>query len=53
MWAPPAGAGNLAPWDRLQSFGTVALDGASRALTVRLHGLDGAEKFAVTLPPSR
>lgn len=51
VWAPPPGTGNLAPWDGLQSFGTVALDGATRALTVRLHGPDGAERFAVTLPP--
>jgi hypothetical protein len=28
------------------------LDGASRALTVRLHGPAGEEKFAVTLPPT-
>ncbi|MBK9032155.1 MAG: alkaline phosphatase D family protein [Myxococcales bacterium] len=53
VWAPPAGTGNLAPWDGLQSFGTVEVDGGSRALTVRLHGPGGEEKFAVTLPPTR
>ena len=53
VWAPKPGTGNLAPWDGLQSFGTVELDGRSRALTVRLHGPAGDEKFAVTLPPSR
>jgi alkaline phosphatase D len=53
VWAPPPGTGNLAPWDGLQSFGTVALDGPSRALTVRLHGPDGGERHAVTLAPSR
>lgn len=49
VWAPPPGTGNLAPWDGLQSFGTVALDGRTRELTVRLHGPDGGERFAVTL----
>ncbi len=48
--APPPGTGNLAPWDGYQSFGTVALDGATRALTVRLHAGDGRELFAITLP---
>ena len=52
VWAPPAGLGNLAPWDGLQSFGTVEVDGTSRALTVRLHGPAGEEKFALTLPPT-
>ncbi|MEZ4404401.1 MAG: alkaline phosphatase D family protein [Kofleriaceae bacterium] len=52
VWAPPPGTGNLAPWDGLQSFGSVALDGATRELTVRLHGLGGEEKYAVTLPPT-
>lgn len=53
VWAPPPGTGNLAPWDGVQSFGTVSFDGASRALTVRLHGPRGEEKFAVTIPPAR
>ena len=52
VWAPPPGTGNLAPWDGLQSFGTVDLDGATRELTVRLRGPDGAERYAVTLPPA-
>jgi alkaline phosphatase D len=52
VWAPPPGTGNLSPLDGLQSFGTVEVDGASRALTVRLHGPAGEEKFAVTLPPT-
>ncbi len=51
VWAPPPGTGNLAPWDGHQSFGTVDLDGATRALTVRLHDGDGGERFAITLPP--
>jgi alkaline phosphatase D len=50
VWAPPPGTGDLAPWDGHQSFGTVHLDGASRALTVRLHAGDGRELFAVSLP---
>jgi alkaline phosphatase D len=53
VWAPPPGTGNLSPWDGIQSFGTVAFDGPSRALTVRIHGPDGGERFAVTLPPTR
>lgn len=53
VWAPAPGTGNLAPWDGLQSFGTVDIDGATRAMTVRLHGPAGEEKFAVTLPPPR
>ncbi len=53
QWAPPAGAGNLPPSDGLQSFGTVTLDGKTRALTVRLHGRDGEVRYEVTLPPSR
>jgi alkaline phosphatase D len=43
QWAPPPGAGNLAPWDGLQSFGTV--DVTRDALTVVLYGIDGHERF--------
>lgn len=51
--APPPGTGNLAPWDGYQSFGTVEMDAATLALTVRLHGGDGAELFKQILPVSR
>lgn len=53
QWAPPPGTGNLPPSAGLQTFGTVELDGRTRALTVRLHGREGEEKYKVTLPPSR
>lgn len=53
QWAPDPGTGNLAPSQGLQTFGTVELDPRTRALTVRLHGRDGAVRHAVTLPPSR
>jgi alkaline phosphatase D len=50
QWAPPAGAANLAPWDGLQSFGTV--DVAAEGLRVTLWGIDGRSRFAVELPLS-
>jgi alkaline phosphatase D len=48
QWAPEAGASNLAPWDGLQSFGTV--DVARDALTVAILGIDGRERYRVELP---
>ena len=48
QWAPPPGTGNLAPWDGLQSFGTV--DVTTDALHVALVGIDGKPRFAVDLP---
>ena len=48
QWVPPAGTGNLAPWDGLQSFGT--LDVARDALTVALWGIDGKQRYRVELP---
>ena len=48
QWAPPAGTGNLAPWDGLQSFGVV--DVTDRSLRVALVGIDGRERYAVDLP---
>jgi len=47
-WHPPAGTGNLAPWDGLQTFGTV--DVAAEALTVGLWGIDGKRRYDVTIP---
>jgi alkaline phosphatase D len=49
QWAPPPGTGDLAPWEGLQSFGTVELDGARDGMTVRLHDLDGREQHKVEL----
>jgi alkaline phosphatase D len=48
QWAPPPGTGNLAPWDGLQSFGTV--DVTPDALVVSLWGIDGRERYRVELP---
>ena len=53
QWAPPPGTGNLPPSDGLQTFGTVELDGKTRALTVRLHGREGDVRWSTTLAPSR
>lgn len=48
QWAPAAGQSNLAPWDGLQSFGTV--DATPDALAVALHGIDGRDRYRVELP---
>lgn len=50
-WAPPPGAANLAPWDGLQSFGTV--DVSRDHLRVGLWGIEGAEKFNLEIPARR
>jgi len=50
QWAPPLGHGGLAPWDGLQSFGSVEIDGARGGLTVRIHDLHGREKYKLELP---
>lgn len=47
QWAPPPGTGNLAPWDGLQSFGTI--DVTADALTVTLWGIDGVPRYAVDI----
>lgn len=47
QWAPEPGTGNLAPWDGLQSFGTV--DITPQALKVGLVGIDGKRRFEVEL----
>lgn len=48
QWAPPPGTGNLAPWDGLQTFGTV--DVVRDALIVGLWGIDGKRRYEVTIP---
>ena len=50
QWAPPAGTGNLAPWDGLQSFGTV--DVSAEALHVALVGIDGRIRYEIDIPRS-
>lgn len=49
QWAPPAGSGGLAPWDGLQNFGSVEIDGARDGIAVRIHDLQGREKYKVEL----
>jgi alkaline phosphatase D len=51
QWAPPPGTGKLAPWDELQSFGTI--DVADEALAVTLWGIDGKPRYTVELAASR
>ncbi|MGH2899240.1 MAG: alkaline phosphatase D family protein, partial [Solirubrobacteraceae bacterium] len=48
QWAPEHGKINLAPWDGIQSFGTI--DVATDALTVAIRGIDGRERYRVELP---
>jgi alkaline phosphatase D len=48
QWAPPPGSANLAPWDGLQTFGTV--DISDGALVVALYGIDGRQRFQVEIP---
>ncbi|HEY4181496.1 MAG TPA: alkaline phosphatase D family protein [Kofleriaceae bacterium] len=47
VWAPPPGQGNLAPWDGLQSFGTI--DVTKDHLHVELVGIDGKPRYAIDL----
>jgi alkaline phosphatase D len=48
QWAPPPGKSSVAPWEGLQSFGTI--DVTRDALTVALVGIDGRERYRVELP---
>lgn len=48
QWAPEPGQSNLAPWDGLQSFGTV--DVTRDALSIAIVGIDGRERYRVELP---
>jgi alkaline phosphatase D len=48
QWAPPPGAANLAPWDGLQSFGTI--DVSPDALAIALWGIDGRARHRVEIP---
>jgi alkaline phosphatase D len=47
QWAPAAGQINLAPWNGLQSFGTVDVSGD--ALAIALVDLDGRERYRIEL----
>ncbi len=47
QWAPPPGREKLAPWEGLQSFGTV--DITADAMTVGLSGIDGRQRFTTTI----
>jgi alkaline phosphatase D len=48
QWAPPPGQGNLAPWDGIQSFGTI--DVSPDALSIALWGLEGPARHRVEIP---
>jgi alkaline phosphatase D len=48
QWVPPAGTGNLPPWDGLQTYGT--LDVSREVLVASLWGIDGKPRFRVELP---
>ena len=48
QWVPPPGTGNLAPWDGLQTFGTI--DVSPDALAIALWGIDGKQRYKVELP---
>jgi hypothetical protein len=48
QWAPDPGKANLAPWDGLQSFGTI--DVTRDALTIARWGIDGHERYRTELP---
>jgi alkaline phosphatase D len=48
QWVPPAGTGNLAPWDGMQTFG--AVDVAHDALRVAILDVAGTTRYAVEIP---
>ena len=48
QWVPPAGTGNLAPWDGMQTFG--AVDVAPDALRVSIMDVAGTTRYAVEIP---
>ncbi len=48
QWAPPPGEDNLAPWEGMQSFGTI--DATPDALSIALRDLDGTSRFALDIP---
>ncbi|MCA1560053.1 MAG: alkaline phosphatase D family protein [Acidobacteria bacterium] len=47
---PPRMKGNRPPSDGLQFFGTMKIDGRTRAMTVKLHDLSGRDIYSVELP---
>lgn len=49
---PPGMKPNRPPWDGLQFFGTLTIDGATRVLTARLHDLSGRTLYEVDLLPA-
>ncbi len=44
---------NRPPSEGLQFFGTMTIDGKTRAMTVRLRDLSGKSLYSVDLPPAR
>ena len=47
----PAGQANLPPWEGLQYFGHVSIDGVSGTMTVTLKDIADTALWTVTLPP--
>jgi len=48
QWVPPAGTGNLPPWDGVQSFGTIEV--SPDVLAIALWGIDGKQRYRIELP---
>ena len=48
QWVPPTGTGNLAPWDGMQTFGTI--DVSPDALAIALWAIDGTPRYRVEVP---
>ena len=49
---PPGMKGNRPPGDGLQFFGTLTIDGKTRALTAKLHDLSGTVLYSEELAPA-
>jgi alkaline phosphatase D len=47
---PPGMKGNRPPSDGLQFFGSMKIDGRTRAMTVKLHDLSGRDIYSIELP---
>lgn len=50
--APPPGQANLSPYARMQFFGEVNIDAASRSFTVAFKDIDGQQIYSRTLVPA-
>jgi alkaline phosphatase D len=50
--APPPGTSNLPPWDGMQSFGALRIDGRRGALEAALHDGEGSLLWRTLLEPA-